>query len=99
MLCALAVFQVSSAFAACTAEQFQQELVSMQQSMAEVGKDQDKMSKLSAELESLFADELKEFTAMTQEVNGKPTPEGAQALLDKGCELYKKMNVKIAEFK
>ena len=94
------LFSASSAFAKCTAEEFQQLLVAMQTSLSEVAqKDSSKLQALNEEMEKLYTDDLKEIEAMSKDTAANQDPAKAQELLDKSCALYSKINEKINEYK
>jgi len=96
----LLLFSASSAFAACTAEEFQQLLVEMQTSLSEIAqKDSSKLQALNTDMEKLYTDDLKEIEAMSKDIQATQDAAKAQELLDKSCALYAKINAKINEYK
>ena len=89
----------SGAFAeaACTPEEFQQEIMGMQNSIIEFSKDEAKLIEVNAAIEKEFNAEIMEFAQMSQ---GVGTDAGkAQELMDKGCDLYRRINARLAGFK
>ena len=99
LLLAIALVLFGGAFvkAACTPEEFQKELVSMQATMAEVTKDADKFAKANAAFEEKYSAEIMELAQLTQAAAGDPSK--TQEMLDKGCDLYRKMNETLNEYK
>ena len=89
-VCAFMILFTSNAFGACTAEEFQKEVLAMQTTIAELAKDPDKLAKVNTEMESKFKDEMLEFAQFAQGAAGDPAK--SQEMLDKGCALYGKMN-------
>ena len=100
LIAVCAVFILSmpvAANAACTAQEFQKEVMDMQNSMTELSKTPDKMAKANEAIEKEYKDEIMDFAKMAQESAGDAAK--AQAMLDKGCDLYGRMNKRINEFK
>ena len=100
LIAVCAVFILSmpvAANAACTAQEFQKEVMDMQNSMTELSKTPDKMAKANEAIEKEYQTEIMDFAKMAQESAGDPAK--AQAMLDKGCDLYGRMNKRINEFK
>jgi hypothetical protein len=87
----------AEAFGACTVEDFQKELNSMQASVAELAKDTDKYAKVGNMIEQEYKAELEAFAKMTSEAAGDA--QKAQAMLDKGCDLYARINKSLEAFK
>lgn len=97
---AMLLFSASAAFSKCTPEEFQKMLVEMQTSLQEISKkDASKLQELNKEMEALFTADLKELEGMTKDAASSQDATKAQALLDKSCVLYKKINEKINEYK
>ena len=89
-VCAFIILFASNAFGACTAEEFQKEVMAMQTTLAELSKDSDKFAKINAEMEAQFKNEILGFAQFAQGAAGDPAK--AQEMLDKGCDLYGRMN-------
>ena len=97
LACAFVVLSASTAFAACTIEEFQKEVTDMQGHMTALSQDQAKFQKVNEEFEKLFSAELMEFAQFAQTAAGDPAKQ--QEMLDKGCDLYGRMNKKLEEYK
>ena len=83
--------------AACSPQDFQKEVMAMQTTMTEMSKDPEKFAKINEEFEKMFSPELMEFAKMAQGAAGDPTK--TQEMLDKGCDLYGRMNKMLNENK
>ena len=94
--CMCMFLSVPMAYAACTAQDFQKEVMDLQTNMTELSKDPAKGAKASEALEE-FQAEAMEFAKMAQAASGDPAK--AQEMLDKGCDLYGRMNKRLNEFK
>ena len=99
LLFAVAMLLAGGAFAkaGCTAEDFQKEVMAMQTTMTELSKDSDKLAKANADLEKKYNDEIMEFAKFAQSAAGDKVK--AQEMLDKGCDLYSRMNKTLNEYK
>ena len=100
LLAICAVFLLAmpvAANAACTAQEFQKEVADMQNSMTELSKTPDKMNKANEAIEKEYQTEIMDFAKMAQESAGDPAK--VQTMLDKGCDLYGRMNKRLNEFK
>ena len=99
LLFAVAMLLAGGTFAkaGCTAEDFQKEVVAMQATMTELSKNSDKATKANAEIEKKYNDELMEFMKFAQTAAGDTAK--AQEVLDKGCDLYSKINKTLNEYK
>jgi hypothetical protein len=96
LACALLICSAFTAFAACTGEDFQKEVMSMKTTMSAFGQDADKMAKVAAAMEQ-YNQELGEFAELVQSASADP--QKVQAMLDRGCDLYSKINKTLAELK
>ena len=100
LVVAMVMFSAGNGYSACTLEEFQSELMKMQQGLTEVAKNApEKLTALNEEMEKLFGEDMKELEAMAAAPEAHRSQEKQQALIEKSCELYKKINVKIDEFK
>ena len=99
LLLAVAMLLVGGTFAkaGCTAEDFQKEVLAMQATMTELSKDSDKLGRANAEVEKQYKDELLEFAKLAQSFGGDQSK--AQEMLDKGCDLYSRMNKTLNGYK
>jgi uncharacterized protein HemX len=97
LACALIILSASVVFGACTAEDFQKELVAMQATMAALDAGADKTQQISDELEKSFGSEMEEFALLVQEAATDAAKK--QPMLDKGCDLYHRINAKLNELK
>jgi NADP-dependent 3-hydroxy acid dehydrogenase YdfG len=97
MACAVVILSASSAFGACTAEDFQKEVLAMQTSLVALANTPEKLAEVNAALEKEFNPEVLEFSQLAQNANGDAVK--TQEMLDKGCDLYSRMNKKIDSLK
>ena len=99
LLFAVAMLFASGVFAkaGCTAEEFQKEAMAMQAVMTELSKNPEKFAKANAEFEKTYSDEMMEFAKFAQSAAADPAK--AQEVLDKGCDLYGRMNKTLNEYK
>jgi hypothetical protein len=96
LACALLISSASAAFAACTGEEFAKEVAIMQENVAELAKDAGKMEKATAAMEQ-YNRELAEFAELAQ--SAAADPQKVQSMLDRGCDLYSRINKTLVEFK
>ena len=83
--------------AACTPEEFQNEVMGMQNSIVEFSKDANKLTEVNAVIEKEFSKEIMEFAQMSQSAAADPNK--AQEIMDRGCDLYGRINKRLADFK
>ena len=95
--CMCVFLSVPAAYGACTAQDFQKEVMDLQTNMTELSKDPAKVAQANEALEKEFQAEVMEFAKMAQNAAGDPAK--AQEMLDKGCDLYGRMNKRLNEFK
>lgn len=82
----------SHAFGACTIEQFQEKLLTVQKAMTDYADNMpSRLVSLNDEMEDVFRQELDAMKDLPAEIG--QTPEGQRKVLDMGCELYDKMTV------
>ena len=96
-VCVCMFLSVPVAYATCTAQDFQKEVMDLQTNMTELSKDPAKVAEANEALEKEFQAEVMEFAKMAQNAAGDPAK--AQEMLDKGCDLYGRMNKRLNEFK
>ena len=100
LLVICAVFLLASpvvANAACTAQEFQKEVMDLQTNLTELSKDQSKVLKANEAIEKEFNTEVMEFAKFAQTAAGDASK--TQEMLDKGCDLYGRMNKRLQEFR
>ncbi len=90
-------FSVSPAYAACTAQDFQALVVDLQTSMTSLSHDPAKLAAANAAIEKEFQSEMLEFATMADSAAGDPAK--MQAMLDKGCDLYGRINKRMSDFR
>jgi DNA topoisomerase IA len=92
---ALLFFFAAESFAACTVEDFQKELATMEEAMTKVGQDPEKQAAMVAMFQKDYHAEIMEFQQLMSSTGGDQ--EKLQAAFDKGCDLYSRINKKLAE--
>ena len=96
-VCMCLFLSVPAAWSACTAQEFQKVMAEMEATMGALSKDGAKMDAANAAIEKEFEAEAMEFGQMAQSAGGDPAK--TQAVLDKGCDLYGRINKRLNEFK